>query len=720
MAIRDHGRSAGAARRTRRFALGGALCACALGIPLVGVADASVLIVSSTADSGAGTLRDTLAAANPGDAISIPTAGDYLVTSAELAVSKDVSIEGSGAAVRIVGDGNNRVFNVTAGAVTLSDLTVTGGGLSGAVVSGGGIANDAGTLVLRKVTVKGNSVSNSPSGGVPQGGGVFNNTGTLNIVDSTISGNTASIGPKGGGVPEGAGISNATGSVMITRTVISGNTASIAEPGGVPEGAGIKSSGGQLTIVDSAVSGNSATGGSVAQGGGIDALHTTTTLTRSTVSGNAASESGAATVSEGGGILQYQGSLALVNSTIVGNTAAGEFSEGGGVQALETNLETADTTIASNVASGPKGLGGNVLASSESTVKPHNTIVAGGTAATGPNCAVTAKSAIQSQGHNLDSLNDCGFTAGGDIVSTDPLLGPLADNGGITQTMALAPGSPAINAAASAACPATDQRGVLRPAGSGCDIGAFELAMPTATSGQASTVATASATLNGLATNPDLAGASSFFQYGTTAAYGLLAPAQMIGPTTAQAAITAPIGALTPATLYHFRLVVQNGVSTAYGADQTFTTSAPARTASAAPVLSGLAVRASKVLPELGRGASIARKTRRPRGAKISYSDSAQATTTFTVLRARPGFRVGKRCQANRPRRHTGKLRPCTRYVNVGGFTHADVAGANSFHFTGRVNSAPLPVGGYRLQARARNGTGQTSRTVTAGFRIIR
>lgn len=149
---------------------------------------------------------------------------------------------------------------------------------------------------------------------------------------------------------------------------------------------------------------------------------------------------------------------------------------------------------------------------------PAYVIVAGGTAATGPNCAVAPKSAIQSQGHNLDSLNDCGFTAAGDIVGADPLLAPLADNGGATQTMALAPTSPAIDAAAGAACPPTDQRGVLRPAGSGCDIGAFELATPSATSGQAGAVTTTSATLNGTGANPDLAGASTFFQYGATAA----------------------------------------------------------------------------------------------------------------------------------------------------------------------------------------------------------
>ena len=158
--------------------------------------------------------------------------------------------------------------------------------------------------------------------------------------------------------------------------------------------------------------------------------------------------------------------------------------------------------------------------------------------------------------------------------STNPLLAALGDNGGLTQTMALAVNSPAVNAGTSHEFPATaDQRGVLRPAGSACDIGAFELATPGATSGAASAVTTAlTTTINGTGGNPDLAGASAFFQYGPTASYGLSTPTQAIGATTALAALAAPVTALTPGTTYHFRLVVQNGVATTYGADRTFTT----------------------------------------------------------------------------------------------------------------------------------------------------
>ncbi|MEJ8672811.1 choice-of-anchor Q domain-containing protein [Streptomyces sp. MS1.AVA.1] len=75
-------------------------------------------------------------------------------------------------------------------------------------------------------------------------------------------------------------------------------------------------------------------------------------------------------------------------------------------------------------------------------------------------------------GHNIDSDGSCRLTAAGDLPSRDPLVGPLADNGGPTDTVALLPGSLALDAADG--CPATDQRGVARPQGAACDIGAYE------------------------------------------------------------------------------------------------------------------------------------------------------------------------------------------------------------------------------------------------------
>jgi hypothetical protein len=84
---------------------------------------------------------------------------------------------------------------------------------------------------------------------------------------------------------------------------------------------------------------------------------------------------------------------------------------------------------------------------------------------------------VTSGGYNLDSGDSCQFNRPGDLSNTDPRLGPLQDNGGPTQTEALMPGSSAIDAVGNEACPppTTDQRGVTRPQGPRCDVGAFEV-----------------------------------------------------------------------------------------------------------------------------------------------------------------------------------------------------------------------------------------------------
>ncbi len=155
------------------------------------------------------------------------------------------------------------------------------------------------------------------------------------------------------------------------------------------------------------------------------------TLTDSTVSDNEA-------VDSGGGISNSR-ELTLTNSTVSGNTA----DDYGG------------------------GIGNNV-----GTASLKNTIVANNTAAIDNDCT----GMINSNGYNLDSDGTCNLTGPGDLPNTNPNLGPLADNGGSTQNHALLAGSPAIDAG-SPDCPppATDQRGVVRPQGVACDIGAFEL-----------------------------------------------------------------------------------------------------------------------------------------------------------------------------------------------------------------------------------------------------
>ena len=178
-------------------------------------------------------------------------------------------------------------------------------------------------------------------------------------------------------------------------------------------------------------------------GGG---LYTTgiTTITNSTFSGNSGGNAG------GGGINSNGGTLIITNSTFSGNSSTGS---GGGIN-------------------------NNIF--SAGTVTLLNTIVANSTS--GGNCFGT----ITNGGNNIDDGTTCGWaSASGSMSSTNPLLGPLADNGGPTQTMALLSGSPAIDGVtfnSPNSAPATDQRGVARPQGSRYDIGAFEGSQQQATS----------------------------------------------------------------------------------------------------------------------------------------------------------------------------------------------------------------------------------------------
>jgi hypothetical protein len=196
------------------------------------------------------------------------------------------------------------------------------------------------------------------------------------------------------------------------------------------------------------------------------------------VSGNTVSCSGAACNASGGGFLLPFDTLTLTNSTVTGNTAScsgtGCGAAGGGL----TNRSDATLTLTNSTVSGNTvscsgascATQGGGLINVSGTVTLQNTIVAKQLA--GPDCAGT----ITSNGFNLDSDNTCQLTQPSDKPNvSNPLLGPLQDNGGPTQTHALLPGSPAIDAVTSGCPPpATDQRGVARPQGAACDIGAFE------------------------------------------------------------------------------------------------------------------------------------------------------------------------------------------------------------------------------------------------------
>ena len=165
-----------------------------------------------------------------------------------------------------------------------------------------------------------------------------------------------------------------------------------------------------------------------------------------------------------GGAISGGGNLTVTNSTFVNNSAF----EGGAIS-NNGNLTVTNSTFARNLATA----NGGAISSELGTVTVSDSIFHKDSAQ--GVCAVTTDG-----GYNLndDEGSVCGFTAGTDILNTDPRLGPLANNGGHTQTMALSPTSPAIDAVpvSSNTCPKTDQRGVTRPDNgeSSCDIGAYE------------------------------------------------------------------------------------------------------------------------------------------------------------------------------------------------------------------------------------------------------
>ena len=178
-----------------------------------------------------------------------------------------------------------------------------------------------------------------------------------------------------------------------------------------------------------------------------------------------------------------------------------------------------------------------------------------------------------------DSLEGpAGQTSGNfDLASDDPELGPLADNGGPTETQALGVGSPAIDAVTAAGvCPVTDQRGAERGSGP-CDVGAYEVAPPDVdTPANSYGIGTTTAILVDDVSNPDVETGTVVSQYGTSTAYGTTTAAQVMPVGGPPAPLySASLTGLTPGTVYHFRVVAQNPDGTVYGPDGQFTTTTP-------------------------------------------------------------------------------------------------------------------------------------------------
>jgi hypothetical protein len=315
------------------------------------------------------------------------------------------------------------------------NLKIFGSGAKTTIVDGGGISQVVVVGSEPKVPVTLSQMTFRNGGGQADGGGIYNCFGTLTVIDSIITNNKIRSG--GGSDGYGAGIYNCPSSTLtLINTTVTDNSALIG---------GAICNGGMLTIINSTLSRNVAR----QREGGAIANYGTLIITNSTFSGNTARSSKIGSRAGGilnGGLFQSTGTLVINNSTLSGNVAR-------------------------------EGRGGGIFTVKGSTVVLQNSIVANNT---GGNC----HGAVTSNGYNLSGDNSCHFDAVGDLNDTDPKLGKLESNGGPTQTMALLPGSPAIDSGHPSGCTdgaghllKTDQRGKPRhdkEDSSGCDRGAYE------------------------------------------------------------------------------------------------------------------------------------------------------------------------------------------------------------------------------------------------------
>ena len=352
---------------------------------------------------------------------------------------------------------------------------------------GGGIMSQRRATIVRSV-ITGNLANDD-------GGGVYARRGGVQVFDSIVNGNL--VDGSGGAI-------GSTGDILVVRSHVDGNT---TDGDG---GALYADEDGDITVIDSTVDGSDADG----PGGAIFTLDGDVTVVNSTVNGNRADDRGGAISGEAdvtiinstiarnaavahvGGGIWARGDLYIANSTISHNFAEGL---GGGVFATGT-VGLVKSTIMDNVAPVAANVGaGERLDAFGSIIGPPDTEFTGGQVQpAGRNCQVPA---ARSYGYNFVSDASCGLTAPTDIVgSADPMLGELSQNGGLGETRQPEPGSPVLDRIPAADCSfapfgdvregdqhlegliadrlalaAMDQRGVPRPQGPACDIGALEV-----------------------------------------------------------------------------------------------------------------------------------------------------------------------------------------------------------------------------------------------------
>jgi hypothetical protein len=399
-------------------------------------ASAATLVVTSTADTGAGSLRETVVSANPGDTITfdLPTPSSINLLSL-LTIDKNLTLQGPGRDLLSISPEvrQHGILQVPTG------VTAVIRGLSvqmGAAQAGGGLSN-SGTTTLSDCSFKNNTtvINGGFNGNL---GAAIYNEGNLTVTNCIFAYNEAygvevQVSGHGGAIYNGG-----TATAVIKSCTFVGNKAFAA--GGAIENTGT------LNVIDSSfLESNKANDGGAIYNGG------TLVVDGSTFFRNKA-------VTRGGAIFQVTGSATMTNTTLVENTALA-----GGAIFNSAPMTIIGSTIASNTA--PNG----------SAILHHDGLTVSRTLFLHNDCFYF--DAITSAGDNLafDAYNCVSASqALNDRMNLDPLLLPLSNNGGPTMTQMPAAGSPALDEVRVNACTGLDQRGVHRPQGVRCDIGAVE------------------------------------------------------------------------------------------------------------------------------------------------------------------------------------------------------------------------------------------------------
>ena len=540
-----------------RFALLAALCLC-------GTLSAATLTVTNLNDSGAGSLRDQCAAAVSGDTIVFQTglAGTITLISGIDLGSKSLTITGNATglgapSITLSGSGSWRILRQTGGTLTLSLLNLQFGYAS---INGGGAI--LGNVVnCTTCTFTENLADNGGGGGAIRATGAVTCNGCTFTENETLGGNGGAIycpsdvvtctnctfsnqGLAVGMVQYGGAISAYT--VTCTGCTFAGNV--VINSGGAIFGAD------SVTGTNCTFSGNSAGAGAGAGG----AIYTDDiACTNCTFSGNSANPGGGAmfcdagtitnctfsgnsATSGGGAISKADGNpLSCINCTFTGNSAGSE----GGVIVAGASFTLAGCTFSANSAPVGGCVSANVTAAI-TTVLATNCAFADTGA--GTMFANTALASFASGGYNIctRALAEVPWlTATGDQVSTNPMLGPLQNNGGPVFTMRPLMGSPAIDKGGGSGV--TDARGIARPfdnpaianasGGDGRDIGAVEFVFnsaPVITAPVALNIARDTAfVFSGTVSITDNAAATALLQLTLTATQGTLTLAQLTGLT---------------------------------------------------------------------------------------------------------------------------------------------------------------------------------------------